>query len=69
MSDEINAIIRKNKEKREKYVDNSNNKNNNLSKNLKYIKSLLSRSLVTLIFVLGSIIFTNISDDFKKLYQ
>ena len=38
-------------------------------KNLKYAKGLISRSLIAIIFVLGSIIFTNISDKNKELYQ
>ena len=36
---------------------------------LKYAKNLISRVLITVIFVLGSIIFTNVSDDNKALYQ
>ena len=68
---EIDSIIKKNKLKREKYVgnDNSYHKGKELPKNLKYIKGLISRSLVAIIFVLGSIIFTNISDSNKQLYQ
>lgn len=71
--DEINDIIRKNKLKREKYVDGSSistspNKEN-LPFKLKYAKNLISRVLITVIFVLGSIIFTNISEDNKALYQ
>lgn len=67
---EIDEIIRKNKLKREKYVDQSPIKEKrNLSKNLKYFKGLISRSLIAVIFVLGSIIFTNLSEDNKKLYQ
>ena len=71
--DEINDIIRKNKLKREKYVDGSSNTtssyNENLPFKLKYAKNLISRVLITVIFVLGSIIFTNISEDNKALYQ
>ena len=71
--DEVNNIIRKNKLKREKYVDGSSNTSNinkeNLPFKLKYAKNLISRVLITVIFVLGSIIFTNVSDDNKALYQ
>ena len=71
--DEVNNIIRKNKLKREKYVDDSSNTSNinkeNLPFKLKYAKNLISRVLITVIFVLGSIIFTNVSDDNKALYQ
>ena len=71
--DEINDIIRKNKLKREKYVDGSSNTTishkENLPFKLKYAKNLISRVLITVIFVLGSIIFTNISEDNKALYQ
>ena len=38
-------------------------------KNIKYIKGLISRSLIAVIFVLGSIIYINGSEDNKKLYQ
>ena len=71
--DEVNNIIRKNKLKREKYVDGSSNTSNinkeNLPFKLKYANNLISRVLITVIFVLGSIIFTNVSDDNKALYQ
>ena len=71
--DEINDIIRKNKLKREKYVDGSSNTTSSYKENLpfklKYAKNLISRILITVIFVLGSIIFTNISEDNKALYQ
>ena len=69
--DEMERIIRKNKLKRERYVDSSDakEKKSELPKNLKYVKGLISRALITVIFVLGSIIFTNISDENKALYQ
>ena len=71
--DEVNNIIRKNKLKRERYVDGSSNTSNINKENspfkLKYAKNLISRVLITVIFVLGSIIFTNVSDDNKALYQ
>ena len=70
MNEEIDAIIRKNKLKRERYVDaNPSVIKEELRKNLKYVKGLISRVLIAIIFVLGSIIFTNISDDNKALYQ
>ena len=69
MMSEIDEIKRKNKLKRERYVDDSVHQENRLPKNLKYAKGLLSRSLFAIIFVLGSIIFTNISDSNKELYQ
>jgi len=67
---DIEEIIRKNKEKRMTYInsDKSSNKDD-LPKNLKYIKGLISRILLSIIFVLGSIIFTNLSDNNKKLYK
>jgi len=40
-----------------------------LNPRLKYIKGLISRILIAVIFVLGSIIYTNYSDNNKKLYQ
>ena len=69
--DEMERIIRKNKLKRERYVDSSDakEKKSELPKNLKYVKGLISRALITVIFVLGSIIFTNVSDENKELYQ
>ena len=70
MNEDINRIIQKNKLKREKYVDGSSeHSSGELPKNLKYVKGLISRSLIAIIFVLGSIIFTNISEENKALYQ
>ena len=67
---EIDHVIRKNKHKREKYVGGDiSAEKEELPKNLKYAKGLISRSLIAIIFVLGSIIFTNISDKNKELYQ
>lgn len=67
---EIDNIIRKNKLKREHYVNlDKTIKKEELPKNLKYIKGLISRILITVIFVLGSIIFTNLNEDNKKLYK
>ena len=67
---EIEEVIRKNKIKREKYVTSTTPlKKEELPKNLKYIKGLISRSLIAIIFVLGSIIFVNLGDENKSLYQ
>lgn len=65
----VDDIIRKNKEKRRNYVTSDETKKEDLPKNLKYVKGLISRILITIIFVLGSIIFTNLSDNNKKLYK
>ena len=62
----IEDIIKKNKEKRSLYVIPSKN---NANEKLKYFKGLISRTLIVIIFVLVSLIFTNISDDNKKLYK
>ena len=68
--DEIERIIRKNKLKREQYVGGDKDAvKEELPKKWKYVKGLISRSLIAIIFVLGSIIFTNISDENKVLYQ
>lgn len=62
----VDEIIKKNKEKRKSYTEESKEE---LPKNLKYLKGLISRILITIILVLGSIIYTNISNDNKKLYK
>ena len=68
--DEIDRIIRKNKLKREHYVGGEVKvKKGELPKKWKYIKGLISRTLIAVIFVLGSIIFTNVSEQNKELYQ
>ena len=68
--DEIDRIIRKNKLKREHYVGGEVKvKKEELPKKWKYIKGLISRTLIAVIFVLGSIIFTNVSEQNKELYQ
>lgn len=67
---EIENIIRKNKAKRDRYVEGENSyKTEELPKKWKYIKGLISRTLIAVIFVLGSIIFTNISAKNKELFQ
>ena len=63
----VEDIIKKNKEKRRNYT--SGEKKEELPKNTKYLKGLISRILITIIFVLGSIIYTNINSDNKKLYK
>lgn len=63
----VEEIIRKNKEKRKSYVNSSDNKE--LPKNIKYLKGLISRILIAVIFVLGSTIYTNISSNNKALYK
>lgn len=63
----VEDIIKKNKEKRRNYT--SGEKKEELPKNIKYLKGLISRILITIIFVLGSIIYTNINSDNKKLYK
>ena len=44
------------------------NENNN-DKKIKYLKNLISRVLLSIIFILGSVIFTNLSQNNKELYQ
>ena len=63
----VEDIIKKNKEKRRNYT--SGEKKEELPKNIKYLNGLISRILITIIFVLGSIIYTNINSDNKKLYK
>lgn len=60
-------IIKRCKEKRAKYCNEE--EKNKLSPKLKYVKGLISRILLTVIFVLGSVIFTNISSTNKELYE
>lgn len=66
---DIDTILKKNKEKRNSYVTVNKSSTSSLSPQLKYFKNLLSRSLLTVIFVLGSIIFTNISPKNHQLYE
>lgn len=63
---DIETIKRKNKIKRDAYASK---KRDISDSKIKYLKGLISRILVTIIFVLGSIIFTNISPQNKKLYK
>lgn len=63
-------IIRKNKEKR-KILCNGNIENNksDLSPKLKYLKGLITRSLIAIIFVLGSVIYTKTSNKNLENYK
>lgn len=65
---DIDEIIKKNKAKRQNYVTNDTKKEQ-LPKNLKYIKNFISRTLLAIIFVLGSIIYTNLSPKNEELYK
>lgn len=65
---DVEDIIRKNKAKRRSYAEGSAGKEE-LPRNIKYLKGLISRILITIIFVLGSIIYTNINSNNKKLYK
>jgi len=62
-------IIKKNKEKRKKYYSNESKETSDLNPRLKYIKGLISRTLIAIIFVLASIIFTNVSTKNKEFYK
>lgn len=61
-------IIKKNKAKRQSYIKSEPQKEK-LNPRLKYLKGLISRSLLAIIFVLGSIIYTNYNSNNKELYQ
>ncbi len=63
----VEDIIRKNKQKRKNYTISTSKETS--STKLKYFKGLISRVLLTIIFVLASVIFTNISKDNKELYK
>jgi len=60
-------IIKRCKEKRKKYCEGSQKEE--LNSKLKYVKGLILRVLITIIFVLGSIIYTNLSSKNKELYE
>lgn len=64
----VEDIIRKNKTKRQNYVSNDSEKEE-LPRNLKYVKNLISRTLLAIIFVLASVIYTNLSDKNAELYK
>ena len=66
---DIETIIRKNKEKRNLYITDNKKTKELESAKIKYLKGLTSRVLLVIIFVLGSLIFTNISDKNKELYK
>ena len=61
---DIESIIKRNKAKRNAYGVEKKE----LSKNLQYVKNLISRILLTIIFVLGSIIYTK-KETNRELYQ
>ncbi len=63
---DVEEIIKKNKLKRNSYVKDSKEV---LPNKIKYLKNLISRTLITIILVLGSLIFTKISTSNKELYQ
>ncbi len=65
----VEEIIKKNKEKRKSYYEASPSKKEKLNPRLKYLKGLITRTLVAVIFVLGSLIYTGISSENKKLYK
>ncbi len=62
-------IIRKNKQKRRKYINNDQTNKDNLSPKLKYVKGLISRILLSVIFVMVSIIFINSSEKNREMYK
>lgn len=67
---DVESIIRKNKQKRKNYLIEDNTKEKGeLSPKLKYVKGLISRILFTIIFVLGSIIYTNLNSKNLEQYQ
>ncbi len=61
-------IIRKNKLKRNNYMNMGSSKKVS-DRKFKYLKNLVSRVLLSVIFVLLSVIFTNISKENKELYK
>lgn len=65
--DEIERVIKKNKEKRSMYQ--MSNVSNKKSSKFCYLKGLISRILFAVIFVLASIIFTKSSENNKLLYK
>ncbi|MCI8670695.1 MAG: M23 family metallopeptidase [Bacilli bacterium] len=66
----VEDIIKKNKAKRNSYVTTPTSSNNeSLTPKLKYFKNLISRILLAVIFVLFSIIYTNVNSKNKELYK
>ncbi len=63
---DIDKIIKNNKARREIYKIKSPKYKKD---NIKYFKNLITRILITIILVLGSIIYTNISTSNKELYK
>ena len=66
---DIDRIIKKNKEKRLSYVTNDDKVISKSPIKLNRLKNLLSRVLITIILVLGSVIYTNSSSNNKELFQ
>ncbi len=66
---DVKDIMRKNKLKRASYVQSNKENKKELSGKLKYARNLITRTLITIILVLGSIIYTNISAKNKSLYK
>lgn len=66
---DIEEIIRKNKQKRASYIIDEPTNKKNLKPELKYLKGLISRVLLAIIFVLISIIYTNTNETNKELYK
>ncbi len=66
---DVNDIIKKNKLKRASYVDYNKGQKKELSSKFKYFKNLITRTLITIILVLVSIIYTNIKPENKRLYK
>lgn len=66
---QVEDIIRKNKLKRQNYLDKTPKKINSSNLKISYLKGLISRILLAIILVLGSIIFTNIDAKNKELYK
>ncbi len=61
---DIEEIIKRNKLKRHNYQTKEE-----LPPKYKYLKNLISRTLITIIIVLGSIIFTNINSHNKEIFK
>ncbi len=65
----LEDIIRKNKIKRRKYINNGQSNKEELSPKLKYIKGLISRFLISVILVMVSVIYINGSSKNRELYK
>ncbi len=67
--DQIEEIIKNNKLKRDRQVYNTCEEKEDNSKRGKYVKGLITRTLISVIFVLGSLIYINQNDKNKELFQ